>query len=197
MRQTSKMNNRDDSFYVDKIRDGDSESFRYLVDKYKRMAFTLTVQVVHQPEVAEELCQDAFLKAYRGLSGYKGDAAFSTWLYRIVYNTAVSYMRKKRRYTLPLEAEVLEVDDGSLDPMEQLSKDESLRMLDQALLHMEEEDRFLLTLYYLEERSIKEMTHIVEQSESNVKIRLFRGRKKLYTILSSLLKQEVDSLRLS
>ncbi len=197
MRQTSKMNNRDDSFYIDKIKNGETEAFRYLVDKYKRMAFTLAVQVVHQPEVAEELCQDAFLKAFHGLSGYKGDAAFSTWLYRIVYNTAVSYMRKKRRYTLPLEAEVLQVDDGSLDPMEQLSKDESLRMLDQALLDMEEEDRFLLTLYYLEERSVKEMAHIVEQSESNVKIRLFRGRKKLYTILSSLLKQEVDSLRLS
>ena len=161
------------------------------------MAFTLTVQVVHQHEVAEELCQDAFLKAFRGLNGYKGDAAFSTWLYRIVYNTAISYMRKKRRYTLPLEAEVLEFDDGSLDPMEQLSKEESLRMLDQALLHMEEEDRFLLTLYYLEERSVKELAGIVNQSESNVKIRLFRGRKKLYAILSGLLKQEVDSLRLS
>jgi len=191
------MNNRDDSFYIDRIRNGDTESFRYLVDKYKRMAFTLTVQVVHQHEVAEELCQDAFLKAFRGLNGYKGDAAFSTWLYRIVYNTAISYMRKKRRYTLPLEAEVLEFDDGSLDPMEQLSKEESLRMLDQALLHMEEEDRFLLTLYYLEERSVKELAGIVNQSESNVKIRLFRGRKKLYAILSGLLKQEVDSLRLS
>jgi RNA polymerase sigma-70 factor (ECF subfamily) len=197
MRQTGKMSNRDDSSYIERVRNGDTDAFRYLVDKYKRMAFTLTVQVVHQHEVAEELCQDAFLKAFRGLNGYKGDAAFSTWLYRIVYNTAISYMRKKRRYTLPLEAEVLEFDDGSLDPMEQLSKEESLRMLDQAMLHMEEEDRFLLTLYYLEERSVKELAGIVNQSESNVKIRLFRGRKKLYAILSGLLKQEVDSLRLS
>jgi len=190
------MSKKDDNHYIDRVQTGDVEAFRFLVDKYKRMAFTLTIQLVHQPPVAEELCQDAFLKAFHGLKGFKGEAAFSTWLYRIVYNTAASYMRKKKRYTLPLEEEVVEVDDGGLDPMEQLSRDEALRILDQALLIMDEEDRFLLTLYYLEEKAVKEMAVITEQSESNVKIRLFRGRKKLHKILSDLLKQEVDSLRL-
>ncbi|MFO7939041.1 MAG: sigma-70 family RNA polymerase sigma factor [Bacteroidales bacterium] len=190
------MSKNTDNYYINRVKTGDAGAFRYLVDKYKPMAFTLTIQLVRHHQVAEELCQDAFLKAFHGLKGYKGEAAFSTWLYRIVYNTAVSYMRKKKRYTLPLEEEVVEVDDGALNPMEQLSRDEALRILDQALLLMDEEDRFLLTLYYLEEKSVKEMGSITEQSESNVKIRLFRGRKKLHKILSDLLKQEVDSLRL-
>jgi len=191
------MDKSQDDIYIKKVQDGDAEAFRFLVDKYKAMAYTLSLQVVRQPEIAEELTQDAFLKAYKALPRFKGDSRFSTWLYRIVYNTAISFKRKKTRYTLPLETEVTDAEDKTIDPMEALTRNEAMHFLEQALDLLDEETRFLLTLYYLEEQSVKELSKVIKQTESNVKVRLFRGRKKLYEILSALLQHEVDSLRLS
>ena len=83
--------------YIARILDGDTECFSFFLDRYGRPLFTLIVQIVGCAEDAEELVQDVFLKAFRNLSSYKGECLFSTWLYRIAYNAAVSATRRKKQ----------------------------------------------------------------------------------------------------
>lgn len=83
--------------YIARILNGDTEAFSVFLDRYSRPLYVLIVQIVGCPEDAEELVQDVFLKAFRCLDSYKGECRFSTWLYRIAYNAAVSATRKKKQ----------------------------------------------------------------------------------------------------
>ena len=96
-----------DTYYIQRIRAGHIESFACLADRYSQTVFALIVRVVQNREDAEELTQDVFLKVFRKLDSFKGDCAFSTWLYRIAYNTALSAVRKKK-------LEWLTIDDSTL-----------------------------------------------------------------------------------
>ncbi len=137
-------------------------------------------------EDAEELVQDVFLKAFRSLHTYKGDCRFSTWLYRIAYNTAVSATRKRKHeflyleestiYNVPDEAVVLVF--GSTDDEERIA------MLAQAIDRLTVEEKALITLFYYEEKSVEETGEILHLSQANVKVRLHRTRKKLYVLMN-------------
>ena len=89
------MENKEELKIIDQVKEGDLLSFRLLVDKYKTMAYHIAIQVVRNNEDAEEIAQDAFLKAYQSIKSFKGESKFSTWFYRIVYNLAISKTRKK------------------------------------------------------------------------------------------------------
>ncbi len=91
------MEQRDDIYFIDKVLNGDSSAFAVLVDRYKTMAFNISARITGSREDAEEVAQDSFVKAYRSLSSFKRNAKFSTWLFRIVYNTSVSHYRKRKR----------------------------------------------------------------------------------------------------
>lgn len=80
------MEQKDESYYIERILDGETEYFSVFLDRYSRPLYTLVVQIVGCPEDAEELLQDIFLKAFRNLNRYKGECRFSTWIYRIAYN---------------------------------------------------------------------------------------------------------------
>ena len=84
-----------DNIYITKVLEGDRNAFAYLVDKYKTMVYSLALRLVKDREEAEEISQDAFIKAYQSLASFKGKAKFSSWLYRIVYNTAISKLRQQ------------------------------------------------------------------------------------------------------
>ena len=121
------------------------------------------------------------MKAYMNLSSFNGISSFSTWLYRIAYNTAISYTRKRKNEEYVVDDKVwntisdTEVDDALSDESEA-----QIELLMNALQKLPPEDRALITLYYEEEKSVKEISSIFNLSESNVKVRLFRLRKKLY-----------------
>ena len=85
-----------DQIYIDKVLNGDLSAYGKLVDRHKDMAFSIALKIVRIREDAEEIVQDAFIKAYQKLSSFRKDAKFSTWLYRIVYNAAISHTRKRR-----------------------------------------------------------------------------------------------------
>lgn len=91
------MEQKDESYYIERILDGETEYFSVFLDRYSRPLYTLVVQIVGCPEDAEELLQDIFLKAFRNLNRYKGECRFSTWIYRIAYNAAISATRKKKQ----------------------------------------------------------------------------------------------------
>jgi len=93
---------KEDKFYIEKVLKGDTTAYADIVNKHKEMVFTIAVKILRNREDAEEIAQDAFVKAFQALPGFKGEARFSTWLYRIVYNAAISQSRKRNMNLPPL-----------------------------------------------------------------------------------------------
>ena len=136
--------------YIARILDGDTECFSFFLDRYGRPLFTLIVQIVGCAEDAEELVQDVFLKAFRNLSSYKGECLFSTWLYRIAYNAAVSATRRKKQEFFYMEENTINnVPDEKADEVLCPSDDEERTVkLIQAINLLTAEEKALITLFY-------------------------------------------------
>lgn len=183
----------DDQHYINLVLNGDSSAFTALVNQYKVMVFSLALKMLKGREEAEEIAQDSFIKVYRSLAKYKGDAKFSTWLYTITYNTCLDRIRKnKREHRLVAIDEYTEnqltVLDNTLDGLE---AKERKQMIQDCLLLLTGEDSFLLTLFYFEEQSVKEIAKIMGIKSNHVKIKLYRSRKKLTTVLQTHLENEM------
>ncbi|WP_420573610.1 RNA polymerase sigma factor [Kordia sp.] len=176
-----------DQDYIEQIRAGNVNAYAMLVNKYKAMTFTLALRIVGNREDAEEVAQDTFVKAYKALDTFQGTSKFSTWLYRIVYNTSLDYVKKNKRVVLSEHIDAInESDIGVMqDAMSYLEAKEKKETIEKALYKLPEEERILLTLFYFEELSLKEISEIVKISYDNVKIKLHRSRKKLYHILKN------------
>ncbi|WP_439184168.1 RNA polymerase sigma factor [Carboxylicivirga taeanensis] len=189
------MSDPSDIKLVKLIRAGDVGAFSQVIDKYQHMAYTLANSIVKNHQEAEEVAQDAFFKAYRSLNKYKGDAEFSTWLYRIIYNTAISKLRSRKAETKSLDSP--EADKQSLlnfsDNLNRLEQQERKLILKKALKSLKEDDAFVIILYYYKELSIDEIEKATGLSKSNVKIKLHRGRKQLQSALERLLSEELKS----
>ncbi|MDP4240086.1 MAG: sigma-70 family RNA polymerase sigma factor [Bacteroidota bacterium] len=181
------MENTDEIIYIKRILEGEVVLFSYFVERYSRPIHTLIIRIIPTKEDAEELTQDTFLKAYRKLDTFKGDCTFSTWLYRIAYNTAVSATRKKKIVFRGLEDYNLEaISDEAVDLLLDKEDDENLlQRLDSAIDKLNVEDKTLITLYYLEEKPISEVAAVLELTPDNVKVKLFRARKKLFVLINS------------
>lgn len=178
----------DDRYYIEKIKKGNTECFACLVDKYSRQVFTLIVRIVRNREDAEELTQDVFMKTFRTLSSFKGESSFSTWLYRIAYNTAISATRKKQYEYLSIEDDAFTnlSEDAVSEALGRSSNEEQLALLDRAMELLPPDDRALILLFYLKEKTVENVASITGLSESNVKTKLHRIRKKLYVLLSQM-----------
>ena len=136
-------------------------------------------------EDAEEIAQDAFVKAYRSLTNFKMKSSFATWLFRIVYNTAISFLRSKRKGILSLEEFPADAIDfiGINTNEEDAMAEYRSSLVNFALQKINEDERALITLYYHEEQSIEEISEITAISKSNVKVKLFRARQKMTGII--------------
>ena len=189
------MEQKSDTYYISKVLEGNSDSFAPLVDKYKQLAFSLSMKITRNREDAEEAAQDAFIKAYRSLESFKGSATFKTWFFRIVYTTAISKIRGKQNNQVSFED--YKLTDSELMDTEnavgQLSVEERSAQLHKAMDHLDPDERAILNLYYFEDLPVEEIATIMGLSSSNVKVKLFRSRKKLYGQLHGILKCE-DSL---
>jgi RNA polymerase sigma-70 factor (ECF subfamily) len=170
-----------DTHLINRILEGDTAGFAILVDRYKDLAFTIACRITGNREDAEEIVQDAFVKAFRSLSSFRRQSRFSTWLYRIVYNAAISKKRLKgiTMQRLDDHPHTDFLPDADPDP-----EAERREMLEKAMLKLPEEDRVVLTLYYIEELPVEEIHQVTGLSKANVKIRLFRARKKLQEWIS-------------
>jgi len=149
------------------------------------MAFTIAFKIVRNREDAEEIAQDAFVKAYQSLRSFKGESKFSTWLYRIVYNAAISHTRRHRfEFTVLDEAMTGNITEdeifGSLDVMD---PEERSQLVTAAVDKLLPEESALVSLFYMEDNSIEDISQITGLSVSNVKVRLHRIRRKLYDSL--------------
>jgi RNA polymerase sigma-70 factor (ECF subfamily) len=144
-----------DQIYIDRVLDGDTNAFAYLIDKYKNMAYTISIKIVKNHEDAEEIAQDSFLKAYQKLDTFKGESKFSTWLYSIVYRNSISKIRKKNIITTDIDAFVLENHSTDFDfpQIEAIKNGEQQKYVAKAIDNLPEMDALLVTLFYLNENS--------------------------------------------
>jgi RNA polymerase sigma-70 factor (ECF subfamily) len=166
---------------IGRILDGDTSGYAVLVERYKDLAFTMAYRILGKREDAEEVVQDAFVKAFRNLSSFRQKAKFSTWLYRIIYNTAISKHRQKRPGWQSIEDVI--VPDTTVELMAEEEEDRH-KVLETAMRQLPEEDRILLTLYYVDESSVDDLHSVLGISKANVKIKLFRARKRLQELVS-------------
>lgn len=183
---------REDPYYVKQILEGNTAAFSALVDKYKDWVFTIVFRILRNREEAEETAQDVFLKVYRSLNKYRGKSKFSTWLFSIAYNTAISKSRKRKLKTADLEEELIEnyTEDAISEDLSEYTLEEQQRLIDRALEKLNDEDNLMIRLFYKNDNSIEEIAEIMGLGRSNVKVRLHRIRKKLLTEIKLLSKIE-------
>lgn len=166
--------------YIARVLNGETECFSIFINRYGRPLYSLIVQIVGCPEDAEELVQDVFLKAFRYLNSYKGECMFSTWLYRIAYNAAVSATRKKKHEFFYIEENAIDnVPDDKADLVLCPTDDEErIVRLMQAVDRLTVDEKALITLFYFDDKSIEEIGEILKWSPGNVKVKLHRTRNK-------------------
>ncbi len=185
-----------DQLYIDKVISGELSAYTYLVDKHKDMAFSVALRIVRNREDAEEIVQDAFVKAYQNMDAFRNKSKFSTWLYRIVFNAAISRTRKKSLESTDLDSFV--IDNYSTDEIKEninkLDSSEQIKLVNKLIDKLPPLEYTLINLYYKEECSIDEISEITGLTDSNVKVKLHRIRKKLYSELQQILNIELNTM---
>lgn len=184
------MNTEADQTLINKILAGDTQAFGILVERYQNFVFTIAVRILKNKEEAEEVAQDSFIKAYNGLSGFRGDSKFSSWLYRIVYHKSLDKLKGKKPVHFNLIEEITEDIYGEIENgLESLLQQERSEIINDCIKSLPADDAALISFFYFEEKSIKEISAITDFTEDNVKVKLFRSRKKLFSLLSSYIKE--------
>ena len=187
------MTTNNDQKIINQILEGDSSAFSVLVDNYKDLVFTLAMRMIKNREEAEEVSQDTFIKVYKSLNKFKGNSKFSTWIYRVAYNTCLDRLKKlKREYNVVAIDEFTEHQVKTLDnALDKMEAQEHKQKIQECLQLLPSDDSFLLTLYYFEDQSLEEISKVVGLTANNVKVKLFRSRKKLTSILIEQLEPEI------
>ena len=160
------------------------------IDRYGREVFAQVVRLVAVTENAEEVYQDVFMKVFTNIGHHDaGRASLRTWISRIAYNEAISFLRHKRMPVVYFEDRSHEADklsDAEVDETLGHANAETVQLIRAALKHLPPEERALVTMFYYEERSLKEIADITESIPTTVASRLSRTRKKLCRIIKML-----------
>lgn len=165
---------------------GQQSAFAALVNRYERFVFTLAFRMVKNREDAHEVAQDAFLRAFRYLPDFRGDAKFSTWLYKIVYSTSLNFLRKQNPDIQSLDDEnrpIHLVDTGTPDASFAMEQSDRNTALQQAIGQLSSDDAAIITLFYLYEHSLDEICQITNLTMTNAKTKLCRARQRLKAIV--------------
>ncbi|GHN03055.1 DNA-directed RNA polymerase sigma-70 factor [Cytophagales bacterium WSM2-2] len=176
---------------IDRILAGEEALYATLVNRYKSYAFTIALKIVGNRSEAEEVAQDGFIKAFNYLKKFNREAKFSTWLYRIVFNTAISSKRKNRQSLESIENNIVE-SSGRSD--HDLEKDDKRVFISQAIEKLSDTDRLAVQLYYIKEYSLEETAEILGQNINTLKVRVHRARQRLADELKKILKEEALTL---
>jgi RNA polymerase sigma factor (sigma-70 family) len=183
------MKEAEDNVYIDRIKKGDPASYGFLVDKYKDMAYTIAMRILHNSGDAEDAAQESFVKAYQQIHRFEGKSKFSTWLYTIVYRTSVTKHQKSKAEIFSIQDHFSDVylADDDQNQVERLQASDEQKFISKAIANLPPTESLLITLFYMNENSIKEIMEITGLTESNVKVKLFRAKKILEEQLRFLL----------
>ncbi len=159
---------------------GDDEAFAELVRRYKRKIFAMAVRFARNDHELDDIAQEVFVKTYQNLAKFRGDAPFEHWISRIGARACYDFLRRERRSreNVTLEGVEVPVEDN-------VAPARAKEILDHALAQLPAEQRLVITLLELEEKSVREIAGLTGWSESNVKVRAFRAREALKKVLKS------------
>jgi RNA polymerase sigma-70 factor (ECF subfamily) len=166
----------DEPMLISQIVSGQKELFRLLINRYQRVVHSLGLSFFRNVEDADDFTQDVFLKAYRKLASFKGKSRFSTWLYRIAYNTAVNGITRRKEYQSLAEEVNLSVENT---PEQLALKAAAKEAVLKAVQELPEKYRICVDLFFFYDRSIKEIELITGFPENTVKSHVFRAKKLL------------------
>lgn len=175
------------------VLEGDADAFGAIVDEYQKNVYNLALRMTGNPEDAQDMSQEAFIKAFNSLASFRGDSKLSVWLYRIVSNVCLDFLRsRKRRQTVSLNMDdgeggssELEIPDLSAMPEEELNRRLTREAVRKGLLSLPEDQREILLLREIEGLSYDEIAQALELEAGTVKSRIFRARKRLCAQLVS------------
>ena len=175
---------------IEGLRKQSPKAQQQTIDRYGREVFAQVVRLVAVTENAEEVYQDVFMKVFSNIGQHDAErASLRTWISRITYNEAVSFLRRKRMPVVYFEDRSHEADklsDAEVDETLGHANVETVQLIRAALKHLPPEERALVTMFYYEERSLKEIADITESIPTTVASRLSRTRKKLCRIIKML-----------
>jgi RNA polymerase sigma factor (sigma-70 family) len=186
-----------DTDLIEQTLAGDQSAYADLVKRHQRFVFTLAMRFAKSREDAEEIAQDCFIKAYRSLGTFQRQSKFTTWLYSIVYTTAMTTLRKKRIATDSIDDEetFIQVENkpSGYDENNVENKSRSF-YLSQAIDQLLPDDATIITLFYKGEQSLEEIAQTMGIEANTVKVKLFRARQRLKDKLERNLKHEAKEL---
>ena len=186
-----------DAELIEQTLTGNQAAYAELVKRHQRFVFTLALRYTKVREDAEEVAQDCFIKAYRSLASFQGQSKFSTWLYSIVYTTAMTFLRKKRIDTDSIDDEnnysQVENQVSAYDVNNAENKSRSF-YLEQAIGQLLPDDAAIITMFYKGELSLEEIAQAMGMEANTVKVKLFRARQRLKERLERNLKHEAKEL---
>ncbi len=180
-----------DTYLISKVRSGSVSHFGTIIARYEGKLYPMILKIVQNKEDAREVMQDVFMSVFKSVDKFSGASSFSTYIYRIAYNTAISFIRKNQPLFVSLDDSYndYEKQEHDFDEIRPLEKEKRLVALEESIKKLNPEERALVSLYYMEEKSIEECSVITGITKSNVKIRLFRIRKRLLELISDEIKK--------
>lgn len=183
-----------DQHLIEEVLAGNTAVFGELVDRYQQYVFTIAIRITKNKEEAEEVAQDSFIKAYDSLSGYRGEAKFSSWLYRIVYHKALDRIKannRKRHFEIvdDVTKDTLDLVENGLD---YLMAQERKEMIKNCIDALPPDEAAIISMYYFDDLSIKEVAFSTGLSEDNIKIKLYRSRKILFSKLKNYIEPHIS-----
>ena len=178
------MKNLSDIEIIESVKKGNQADFSLLISRYQNKAFSLLRRMLKNEMDAEEALQDSFLKVYNSLTDFRQDAKFSTWFYRIVYNTGLTILASKKRQT---EQEMTSIDeyfdlgeyDGEIYAQAENAKQYILNMVDKLPVR----NALVIILYYIDGLSLNEICQVMDLSLVNARVLLHRSRNSLRDLL--------------
>lgn len=168
---------------ISRARGGDREAFGELVEQYRDNVYRLAYRMCGNAYDADEAAQEAFVAAWRALPNFRGDAKFSTWLYRLTTNAAIDVMRREKRHQTVGDGEMIDLADDADSPQETVERTEQQEAVQKALATLSEEYREVLLLRYMEELDYAEIAEVLQLPSGTVKSRINRAKAALKAAL--------------
>lgn len=186
-----------DNEIINQVLGGNQQAYAVLVNRYQNYVFTLAQRMIKNREDAEEVAQDAFIKAYKFLANFRRESKFSTWLYTIVNNSCITFLRKKKVEIHSLDNEAVferadNIDSGMrANIVEQKSRQV---MVNEAIAMLSADDAQVITLFYKAEQSLEETAQVLGIEVNAAKVRLHRARTRLKEKMETHFAQEIKDL---
>ncbi|MBK5721893.1 sigma-70 family RNA polymerase sigma factor [Dysgonomonas sp. Marseille-P4677] len=180
----------DDIYYIRQIKNGKVDAFVYIVRRYQRMVFTIVNKIVSRSVEAEDITQEVFIKVFQSLDKFREESEFATWLYRVAYNTTISELRKRKHEFIAIDDRFDNLPDESIfETIDELNHEDRLAYLDIVLKRLSPDDALLISMFYMNDQSIQQISEITNNSVANVKVKLHRIRKFMNFEINKLIRQ--------